>query len=213
MRITDRRRLWALALGVVAFCGGLWVAHSWYSAQTPAQPAFMLPPLELRAPTPDFSLTDGNGHVQTLSNFRGRVVVMFFGFTRCPDVCPTELFKLSQVMQSLGEDAEHVQVLFITLDPERDTPELLSNYTAAFNPSFLGLTGTRQQIDALAKDYFVVHARVPVGDSYVIDHSTFTYILDRQGRLRLLARMDTPGPTLVHDLRLLVHDATRDSNS
>ncbi|HWK51283.1 MAG TPA: SCO family protein, partial [Steroidobacter sp.] len=132
MRIIDRRWAWTLALGAIAFCVGWWAAHRWYASPSPPrQPDFMLSPLPLRDPAPEFALHDGNGQLQTLRKQRGRVVVMFFGFTHCPDVCPTELFKLSQVMESLGDEARRVQVQFVTLDPERDTPALLRSYTAA----------------------------------------------------------------------------------
>lgn len=107
-------------------------------------------------------------------------------------------------MQSLGDDADRVQVLFVTLDPERDTPALMQTYTAAFDPRFVGLTGTRAEIDKVAADYFVAHAKAGPPENYVIDHSTSTYLIDKAGRLRLLGKMDTPIESFVHDIRLLL---------
>lgn len=204
-----KRPLWLVLLSMVAFACGLGVAVTQWRS-TPAEdpePAFMLSALPADNVAPEFSLQDGSDRQQTLAKFRGRVVVMFFGFTRCPDVCPTELFKLTQVMQSLGDDASGVQVLFVTLDPERDTPALMQTYTAAFDPSFIGLTGTRAEIDKVAADYYVAHAKAGPPENYVIDHSTSTYIIDTAGRLRLIGKMDTSVEAFSHDIRLLLQNS------
>lgn len=205
---TKRRTLWPLALVAVAFIAGLWAAHRWYSAPAGVAAAdFKLAAVPVSLQAREFTLQDSQGRARSLRDFRGQVVVMFFGFTRCPDVCPTELFKLSQVKKSLADEAARVQMIFVTLDPERDTPALMQTYTAAFDPDFLGLTGSRQQIDKVAADYYVAHAKAGPPDSYVIDHSTSTYVIDPGGRLRLLGNMDTPVEAFTHDILLLLQDA------
>ena len=208
MPITRRRRGWTLALIVVAFAAGLWAAYRWYLSPDHGDALeFQLASLPPSTAARDFTLYDGQGRPRSLRDFRGQVVVIFFGFTRCPDVCPTELFKLAQVKKSLLDDAAHVQVLFVTLDPERDSPALMQTYTAAFDTSFIGLTGSRQQVDKVAADFYVVHAKAGPPDNYVIDHSTSTYVIDPAGRLRLLGKMDSPVDAVTHDIRLLLQEA------
>lgn len=153
----------------------------------------------------DFSLTDHNGHARTLADFRGKVVTVFFGFTHCPDVCPTTLAEMAQVMRELGPDAEKVQVLFITVDPERDTPEVLRQYVPAFHPSFLGLYGDADATARTAKEFKVFYQKQPLpGGGYSVDHSAGTYIYDRQGRLRLYASYGSGAAKLLHDIRILL---------
>ncbi len=164
---------------------------------------FRLTTLPERRTAPDFQLTDFNGRPRSLRDYRGRVVVMFFGFTRCPNACPTELFALAQVMKRLGPASDHVQVLFVTLDPERDTPELLKGYVTAFDPRFVGLTGTMEQIDRAADSYHVMHVKELIGDDYTIGHSTASYVLDAQGRQRLKGPLDATVDDFVHDLAQL----------
>lgn len=152
---------------------------------------------------PDFQLVDGDGNPRTLHNYRGRVAVVFFGFVHCPDVCPAELFKLGLVMKRLGSVSQRVQVLFITLDPQRDTGDILKSYVTAFDPHFVGLTGTTAQIDRAATHFYVEYARVGVGSDYTIDHSSSTFVLDARGRLRLLGTARTTVADYVHDLTAL----------
>ena len=135
----------------------------------------------------DFTLTDAAGARRSLADYHGKVVVLFFGYTHCPDVCPTTLAQLAQARRLLGADAERVQVLFVTLDPERDTPQLLQRYVPAFDPSFVGLTGSRQQIEAAAREFKVFFQKVdgPTPDSYTLDHSSGSFVFDPQGRVRL----------------------------
>lgn len=153
----------------------------------------------------DFSLTDHNGRARTLADFRGKVVTVFFGFTHCPDVCPTTLAEMAQVMRELGPDAEKVQVLFITVDPERDTPEVLRQYVPAFHPSFLGLYGDADATARTAKEFKVFYQKQPLpGGGYSVDHSAGTYIYDRQGRLRLYASYGSGAAKLLHDIRILL---------
>jgi protein SCO1/2 len=154
----------------------------------------------------DFSLTDHNGQARHLADFRGKAVVLFFGYTQCPDVCPTTLATLRDAMALLGEDAKRVQVLFVTVDPARDTPALLAQYAPAFHPSFLGLYADEKGIAAVAKEFKVFYAIQPgsTPGSYSVDHSTGSYAFDTQGKLRLLLRHgETPG-NVATDLKLLL---------
>ena len=153
-----------------------------------------------------FELTAHDGKPRTLEDFRGKVVVMFFGYTQCPDVCPTTLAELSQVMKDLGADASRVQVLFVTVDPERDTTELLSRYVPAFNPTFLGLTGDAQAIARTAKEFKVIYQKQPGPNpgSYSMDHSAGTFIFDPQGRLRVYVSYGQGPEVFVHDIRELL---------
>jgi protein SCO1/2 len=153
--------------------------------------------------SPDFQLMDVNGHRRTLRDYRGRIAVVFFGFVHCPDVCPAELFKLGLVMKRLGTLAQRVQVLFITLDPDRDTRSLLKSYVTAFDPHFIGLTGTTAQIDRAAARFYVEYARVGIPGDYTIDHSSSTFVLDAQGRLRLVGTTKTTAADYAHDLAVL----------
>jgi len=155
------------------------------------------------APEPRFDLIDVDRRRRSAADFRGRVTVVFFGFTHCPDVCPGELFKMARVFKRLGSTASQVRVLFITLDPERDTPELLKSYVAFFDPHFVGLTGSTADINAAAGSFSVQFAKVPQGDDYTVDHSTGTYVLDKTGHLRLAGTTQTSIDDWVHDLRML----------
>jgi protein SCO1/2 len=155
------------------------------------------------AGSPAFELLDTDGVARTLRDYRGQVVVIFFGFMHCPDVCPAGLFKLAQVMNHLGQDAAHVQVLFISLDPERDTAPSLKRYVSAFDPRFVGLTGTSAQVDQAASSFNVQYARVPLGNDYTIDHSTGIFVFDSAGRLRLVGAANAPADDFVHDIAAL----------
>ena len=153
-----------------------------------------------------FALTDHTGKPRTLADFKGKAVVVFFGYTQCPDVCPTTMAEMASVMQKLGPLADQVQVLFITLDPERDTQELLANYVPAFDKRFLGLRGTPEQTAKTAKEFKVFYSKVPGTDpgSYTIDHTAGSYVFDRDGRLRLFIRHGQGPDPIVHDLRQLL---------
>lgn len=152
------------------------------------------------------SLADPEGRVRTLAEFQGRVVVVFFGFTQCPDVCPTTLLELAQVKKTLGAAGERVQGIFVTIDPERDTPELLRAYVDNFNAGFVALRGTPEQTLATAKEFKVFYSKVPgkTAGSYMMDHTAGSYVFDRQGRVRLFTRYGTGADALVHDLKLLL---------
>jgi protein SCO1/2 len=153
-----------------------------------------------------FALTDHTGKPRTLADFKGKVVVVFFGYTQCPDVCPTTMAEMASVMQKLGPLADQVQVLFITLDPERDTQQLLAQYVPAFDKRFIGLRGTPEQTAKTANDFKVFYSKVPGTEpgSYTIDHTAGSYVFDRDGRLRLFIHHGQGLDPIVHDLRQLL---------
>jgi protein SCO1/2 len=154
----------------------------------------------------DFRLTDHNGQVRTLSSFRGKVVAVFFGYTHCPDVCPTTLSDFAAALQQLGPQAKRVQVLFVSVDPQRDTPELLKQFVPAFNPSFLGMVADDETLKQLAKEYKVVYQKTSVKGSndYLMDHSAGTYVYDPEGRLRLLMPYGSSPDAIAQDLKALL---------
>ena len=153
-----------------------------------------------------FALTDHNGKQRSLEDFRGQVVVMFFGFTHCPDVCPTTLAELAGAVKRLGPGGEKVQVLLVTIDPERDTPEMLAKYVTAFNPKFLALRGNADETARVAKEFKVIYQKVagPREENYAMDHSAGSYIFDRQGRLRLYVGYGRGADVFAHDIGLLL---------
>jgi protein SCO1/2 len=153
-----------------------------------------------------FSLTDHHGKPRTLADFRGRLLVLSFGFTHCPDVCPTTLADTAAALKQLGADAARVQVAFITVDPERDTGEVLAKYVTAFHPEFLGLRGDAAATQQAAKEFKIFYDKRAGGapGAYSMDHSAQSYVLDAQGRLRLLVRHDRLGQDLAEDLRTLI---------
>jgi protein SCO1/2 len=156
---------------------------------------------------PDFRLTDHNGTPRTLADFRGKVVALFFGYTHCPDVCPTTLSDMAKALQILGPDAPRVQVLFVTVDPKRDTQELLRNYVPAFNPTFLGLRGDAVATAKVTKDFKIYAAERPgkTPESYTVDHSAQSLVFDTKGRLRLMLAYGTPGDKIASDFRILLN--------
>ena len=152
-----------------------------------------------------FELTDHNGVRRTLADFKGKAVVVFFGFTHCPEACPTTMVELATVTRELGADAGRVQVVFITVDPERDTPEVLRKYVPAFDASFLGLYGTAEETARTAKEFKVYFQKQQQpGGSYTLDHSAGTFVFDKAGRLRLFAQYGAGAKSLLHDIRLLL---------
>ncbi len=154
----------------------------------------------------DFALPDHTGKLRTLADFKGKAVVVFFGYTQCPDVCPTTMAEMANVMQQLGPQADKVQVLFITIDPERDTPELLSKYVPSFDSRFLGMVGDKAATEKVAKDFKVFYQKVPGKEpgSYTMDHTAGSYVFDPQGRIRLFVRHGQGAEPIVHDLKLLL---------
>lgn len=155
----------------------------------------------------DFQLTDHNGQPRSLQDFRGKIVVLFFGYTQCPDVCPTSMTELVEVKKLLGADGDKLQGLFVTVDPARDTPDMLKAYMANFDPTFLALyAASPEKLAALAKDYKVYYKKVEgkTPTSYTMDHSAGSYIYDTQGRLRLYTRYGSGAPAMASDIKLLL---------
>lgn len=153
----------------------------------------------------NLDLVDFNGQQRTLASFAGKVLVVFFGFTQCPDVCPTSLAELSEVMQKLGADADRVQVLMISVDPERDTAEVLRQYVSTFDPRFLGLRGTAEQTKRTAASFKAYYAKVPRPDGdYTMDHTAAFYLFDGKGEARVLANNNIGADALAHDIKALL---------
>jgi protein SCO1/2 len=157
----------------------------------------------------ELSLTAHDGNPRTLKDFNGKVVLVFFGFVHCPDVCPTTMVKYQSVLKAIGPDADKVQVLLVTVDPERDTAEVLKPYVTGFNPTFLGLTGSADDIARTAKEFKVIYQKQPgkTPNTYTVDHSSGTYVFDQKGRLRLFAAGSQDAKALEHDVRLLLSGA------
>jgi protein SCO1/2 len=154
-----------------------------------------------------FALPDVNGRTRTNADFKGKVTVVFFGYTQCPDVCPTTMAEMAQVKKALGPDGERVQGVFVTIDPERDTPEILKTYVGAFDPGFVALRGTPEQTAAVAKSFKVFYAKSPgkTPGSYTMDHTAGSYVFDTQGRVRLFQRYGAGGAeALATDIRTLL---------
>ncbi len=155
----------------------------------------------------DFSLADPDGKTRSLADFKGRMVMIFFGFTQCPDVCPTALTRAVEVRRLLGDQADKLQVVFITVDPERDTAELLKGYATTFDPSFLALRGDEAQTRATAREFKVFYNKVPTGSSYTMDHTALSYVFDTAGKLRLAVRHNQTAEDVAHDLKILLDAA------
>jgi protein SCO1/2 len=192
----------SLAVALLAGCG---------KSAGPSQPAVPFNAVDLTGAEygSHLALPDTEGKVRTMADFKGKVTVVFFGFTQCPDVCPTTLAELAQAKKALGPDGERVQGVFITVDPQRDTPEVLRGYVAAFDPGFVALRGTPEQTEATAKDFKVFYAKVQgkTPEAYSMDHTAGSYVFDAQGKLRLFTKF-TPGgagaQALVSDLKQLL---------
>lgn len=154
----------------------------------------------------DFQLPDADGRMRSLQDFRGKAVVVFFGFTQCPDVCPTTLTEVAQAKKLLGPDGGKVQGVFITVDPSRDTPEVLKAYMANFDPAFVALRGSPEQLEAVAKDFKVHYKKVEgkTPTSYTMEHSAASFVFDPQGRLRLYTRYGSGSQALADDLKILL---------
>ncbi len=193
---TRRRTLAALAAIALAAC-------------SPARQKFEASDITGASFGRDFSLQDPKGVTRTLADFRGKAVVVFFGYTQCPDVCPTTLATLAQTMKLLGADADRVQVLFVTIDPERDTAALLAQYVPAFDRRFLALRGDADATAKAAKEFKIIYEKVPgaTPGSYTMDHSAGTYVFDPKGRLRLYVSYGRGPEVYAHDLRLLLGEA------
>ena len=195
------RRLFALvlpALLAVLFFGG---------CGKPESATFQLTDVTGAPFGKTLELTDHNGQRRTLADFKGKVVVLFFGFTHCPDACPTTMAELATVARELGPDAAGMQVLFVTVDPERDKPEVLKQYVPAFHPAFLGLSGTPEDVSRVAKEFKVYFQKQQQpGGNYTIDHSAGTFVFDKQGRLRLFGQYGAGSKPILHDVKVLLNE-------
>ena len=198
-----QRRLSLIALAAASVLGSSLLL----SACSEAKPQFRSVDITGADYAKDFQLTDFNGQPRTLADYAGKVVVVFFGFTQCPDVCPTSMLELAEVKKLLGEDGDKLQGLFISIDPERDTPVVLKEYMNAFDPSFVGLyAGSPEKLAALAKEFKVYYKRVEgkTPSTYTMDHTAASYVYDPQGRLRLFTRYGTGAQAMADDIRLLL---------
>jgi protein SCO1 len=154
-------------------------------------------------------LVGQNGRARSRDDFKGHVTVLLFGFTHCPDLCPTTLSNLSAVLDRLGEDGDLVQIAFITVDPERDTPEVLRDYMSVFGPNFVGLTGRPDAIRQVANAFKIFFQKIPLADGdYTMDHSAVIYVLDLQARVRLMLTANRRPEDIAHDIRELLHEAS-----
>ena len=199
--MNKRQALRTLAWFGVAAAAGVQLAGC-----TEAKPSFNAVDITGADYARDFSLADADGKVRTLADFKGKAVVLFFGYAQCPDVCPTTMSEMAQVKQQLGADGDKLQVVFVTVDPARDTPEVMKAYMGAFDPSFVALIPTPDQLAALAKDFKVYFKKVDgkTPTSYSMDHSAASFVYDPQGRLRLYARYGAGVAPMVADLRTLL---------
>ena len=154
----------------------------------------------------ELNLPDFNGNIRRLADFQGKVIVLFFGYTYCPDVCPTTLSEMAAVMKKLGPRAKDVQVIFVSIDPIRDTNTLLAQYVPAYNPDFLAVRGTEEDIQAIAKRFKVFYQKHGEGPYYTIDHSSNLFLFDKWGQLRLSANYGAGETALLHDITLLLNE-------
>lgn len=210
----DRRRHVAALLGsllIAPWLAGCGRSENTGSAGSSAAPKASFNGIDITgaAYARQLALTDQHGQPRTLDDFKGKVTVVFFGYTQCPDVCPSTMAELAQVKKALGPDGERVQGVFVTVDPERDTAEILKAYMASFDPSFIALRGTPEQTAAAAKEFKVFFAKVPgkTDTSYTVDHTAGSFIFDTSGRVRLFERYGSGAAALTSDLRQLLMPA------
>jgi protein SCO1/2 len=200
-----QRRAAAHALGLALFLG---LAASFLSAcnrtHDPAAPAFKGLDVTGANYGKDFRLTDVDGRERTLADFKGQAVMLYFGFVQCPDVCPTALARAVETKRLLGAAGDRLQVIFITVDPERDTAAVLKSYMAAFDPSFLALYGSAQRTRETADQFKIYYKKVPTGQSYTLDHSAVSYVFDPAGQLRVVLRHEQTAQDYAHDIALLL---------
>lgn len=209
MRVPGRRT------ALLAATASLWLAFSLTGcdklglAPAGAKPAFKGVDITGAEYARDLHLPDQDGRLRSLADFKGKVTVVFFGYTQCPDVCPTTMIEMAQVRKSLGKDADRVQGLFVTIDPERDTPAVLKSYMASFDPSFVALRGTLAETAAAAKEFKVFYAKVPGKEpgSYTMDHTAGSFVIDPSGRVRLFERYGDGGEALSNDIKSLLAGA------
>jgi protein SCO1/2 len=193
----------------LAACALLATSSAFLGACSESKPSFSSIDVTGAEYAKGFELTDHNGKLRHLTDFNGKVVLMFFGYTQCPDVCPTTMAEMTEIKKSLGADGERLQVLFVTVDPERDTPELLKAYMENFEPSFLALRAPSDKLVDLTKDYKIYYKKVDgkTPTSYSMDHSAGSYIYDPKGQLRLFTRYGSPKEALTKDIQILLKGA------
>ena len=196
---------WIAACAVLAGATGLFGSISGCSESKPAFTSIDVTGADYAK---GFELTDHNGQVRHLTDFAGKIVVVFFGYTQCPDVCPTSMAELAEVKKALGVNGDKLQGIFVTVDPARDTPALLKAYMANFDPTFLAMYSSPDQLTALAKDFKVYYKKVDgkTPTSYTMDHSAGSYVFDTQGQLRLFTRYGTGPAALTADIGLLLKE-------
>jgi protein SCO1/2 len=194
---TLNRRIALCALALLVACG---------AEQKPAFKGIDITGAEYAR---QLALPDASGKQRTLADFKGKVVVVFFGFTQCPDVCPTALAEIAEVKQKLGADGDKLQSVFVTVDPERDTPEIVGAYVAAFGRDFVALRGTLEQTQAAAKEFKVFFAKVPgkTAGSYTMDHTAGSFVFDPKGKVRLFVRQGGGAEAMASDIKLLLAGA------
>jgi protein SCO1/2 len=197
------------ALRLMAWTGLAALAGTGLAACSEKKPSFNAVDITGADYAKGFTLSDADGKQRTLADFKGKVVVMFFGYAQCPDVCPTTMSEMAQVKQQLGSDGDKLQVLFVTVDPERDRPPVMKAYMGAFDPGFVALIPTPEQLPALAKDYKVYYKKVEgkTPTSYSMDHSAASFVYDTEGRLRLYTRYGAGVPAMVSDIKALLKSA------
>jgi protein SCO1/2 len=198
-----------LALKFIAASAIFTGAAGLFTACSPNAPKFTAIDITGADYAKDFSLPDHNGKVRTLKDFQGKVVMMFFGYTQCPDVCPTSMSEMAQIKKLLGPDGDRLQGLFVSVDPERDKPEMLKAYMENFDPTFLALVTTPEKTAAVAKEYKVYYKKVdgPTETSYTVDHTAGSYVYDTQGKLRLFTRYGTKPELTAADIKVLLSQA------
>ncbi len=203
--MTTRRLALAAAAAFTA------LALSGCQKAAPDKPAFKGIDLTGAEYARQLNLTDQDGRARSLADFKGKVVVVFFGYTQCPDVCPTTMAEVAEVKRSLGADGDKVQGVFVTIDPERDTGQLLKAYMASFDPSFIALRGSAEQTQAAAKEFKVFYAKVPgkTPETYTMDHTAASFIFDTEGRVRVYARYGAGAQPLADDVKLLLAEARK----
>ena len=185
----------AFLAGLLVCLGGIY----YLTARGPGAAPISIPTAQIGGP---FRLTDQNGATVTDQDLKGKTFLVFFGFTHCPDVCPTALYEISQIMEKLGKDADRTAALFITVDPERDTPESMKDYLASFDPRIRGLTGDAAALAAVAKAYRVYYKKVPLeGGDYTMDHTAIVYLMDKEGRFISPFNMKRTADAAAADLR------------
>lgn len=198
------RRAWARPLWLTLLLTFLPIVAGCNRAENPASPKFKGLDITGANYGRDLRLTDFDGRERTLADFKGKAVLLYFGFVQCPDVCPTALTRAVETRRLLGAAGERLQVIFVTVDPERDTADVLKNYMAAFDPTFLALYGDAQRTRETADHFRVYYKKVPTGQSYTLDHSAVSYVFDPAGKLRVVLRHEQTAQDYAHDIALLL---------